>query len=161
MKFSYIVDDAVAGCTGPLFPEHLGFLLREGIAGLVRLAARDEAAFTTEEIQEAGFQDCPEPVKDWSAPAQDQIDRSVRFVRSLVRQGKKAAVTCSAGRGRTGTLLACYLVSTGMSAPEAINFVRAKRPGSIEERDPTGRSTGQKEAIIEFERRVRTGKAVL
>jgi atypical dual specificity phosphatase len=36
------------------------------------------------------------------------------------------------GWGRTGTLLAAYLVSEGMSADEAIYQVRKKRPGSIE-----------------------------
>jgi len=161
IKFSYVVDDMVAGCAGPRFPEHLDFLRSQGIAGLVRLAAQDEAAFTTEEIEEAGFDDCHEPVEDWNAPTQDQIDRAVRFVRSLAAQGKKVAITCGAGVGRTGTLLACYLVSEGMSARQATDLVREKRPRSIEERDPNGRSTGQKEAIVEFERRIKAGEVVL
>lgn len=35
-------------------------------------------------------------------------------------------------RCRTGTILACYLVSQGYKAGAAFDEVRAKRPGSVE-----------------------------
>ena len=42
-------------------------------------------------------------------------------------------VHCMAGVGRTGTMLAVYLVkSRGLSAQQAIQEVRRQRPGSIE-----------------------------
>ena len=44
-------------------------------------------------------------------------------------------VHCGAGLGRTGTVLAAYLVSRGESAPAAIERVRAMRPGSVETPD--------------------------
>jgi atypical dual specificity phosphatase len=46
--------------------------------------------------------------------------------------------------GRTGTFLACYLVSKGYSASNAIEKVRIKRPGSIE-------TIEQQEVVLEFE----------
>jgi atypical dual specificity phosphatase len=46
------------------------------------------------------------------------------------------AVHCGGGLGRTGTLLACYLVSAeGLPADAAIARVRAARPGSVETED--------------------------
>ena len=52
--------------------------------------------------------------------------------------------------GRTGTVLAAYLVaSKGLSAEEAISAVRRLRPGSIE---PI-----QKISIIEFQRKIKSG----
>jgi atypical dual specificity phosphatase len=45
--------------------------------------------------------------------------------------------------GRTGTALAAYMVSEGLSAAEAISFIRTVRPGSIETR-------AQEQAIEEY-----------
>jgi atypical dual specificity phosphatase len=58
------------------------------------------------------------------------------------------AVHCTAGKGRTGTVLAAYLVTTGLSAHAAIDRVRHLRPGSVETPD-------QEEAVEEFARRWR------
>jgi len=42
-------------------------------------------------------------------------------------------VHCTLGMGRTGTMLACYLVkTTHCDAQQAIDTVRKRRPGSIE-----------------------------
>ena len=53
-------------------------------------------------------------------------------MREAVNAGQAVAVHCGAGLGRTGTLVACYLVAGGLSAEEAIAKVRRLRPGSIE-----------------------------
>jgi len=41
-------------------------------------------------------------------------------------------VSCNAGYGRTGTVIACVLVTTGMSADQAIAELITKRPGARE-----------------------------
>lgn len=47
----------------------------------------------------------------------------------------KVGVHCHAGLGRTGVLIACYLVyAMRLRANDAIRFVRCKRPGSIQSR---------------------------
>ena len=52
---------------------------------------------------------------------------------------------CAMGRGRTGTMLACYLVAKeGYSGDEAIDEIRRRRRGSIETRR-------QEAAVREFE----------
>ena len=56
----------------------------------------------------------------------------VLFISKAIAAGRPVGVSCGAGLGRTGTMLACYLVSNGLDAEKAINEVRAKRPGSIE-----------------------------
>lgn len=59
------------------------------------------------------------------------------------------AVHCMLGHGRTGTMLACYLVKTQkMSGSDAIREIRRLRPGSIETRE-------QEQAVMEFHRRFR------
>lgn len=157
MKFSYVLED-VAGCIGPLSTEHLAYLKRQGITGIVRMAEADMAAVTRQDIEAAGLRDFREPVTDWTAPTQGQIDQMLGFVKAEPGQGGRVAVSCGAGKGRTGTVLACHLVANGMTVEDAIAFVRSKRPGSVEERRPSGESTGQREAITEFERRLRPRK---
>ena len=58
----------------------------------------------------------------------------VKVLAFSVTQGK-VAVHCHAGLGRTGVLIACYLVyANRLRANEAVRLVRNKRPGSIQSR---------------------------
>ncbi|CAK6957453.1 protein tyrosine phosphatase domain-containing protein 1 [Scomber scombrus] len=67
----------------------------------------------------------------------------VKVMAFALEEGK-IAVHCHAGLGRTGVLLACFLAfTTRMTANQAILYVRAKRPGSIQTR-------GQLRCVREF-----------
>jgi atypical dual specificity phosphatase len=71
------------------------------------------------------------PVVDGTAPGQAQVDEFVGFVDEMLCRGRAVLVHCQGGYGRTGTMLACYLVSREWGAEEAMAEVRARRPGSI------------------------------
>jgi atypical dual specificity phosphatase len=78
-----------------------------------------------------GFTYCHIPVQDETAPSQAQVDAFVRFVNDTPGQGRAVLAHCGGGYGRTGTILACYLVSQGWGADVAMTEVRTNRPGSI------------------------------
>ena len=80
----------------------------------------------TFEIQDAGFEHKKICVEDFSAPTLDQVDEFVAFVDSKIAEGKKVLVHCFAGRGRTGTMLAAYLIHQGMSSEAAVREIRAR-----------------------------------
>ncbi|MGH3095761.1 MAG: protein-tyrosine phosphatase family protein [Streptosporangiales bacterium] len=61
---------------------------------------------------------------DWWLPA-DRAGFRAALVDLLRRAGtERVEVACSAGRGRTGTALACLAVLDGVPADEAVGYVR-------------------------------------
>ncbi len=108
----------------------------------------DRSKFTPEEIIQYGFADCYQPVPDFMAPSMLQIDRVISFIQRSIAQHKPVDVSCYEGRGRTGTVLACYLVSKGATPEDAIRETRAKRRGSIETKE-------QEDAIVQYSQKVK------
>jgi atypical dual specificity phosphatase len=73
------------------------------------------------------------PTEDFSAPDMEQIDEAIEFIQNRLENNEPVMVHCAAGIGRTGTILACYLVKYHkLSAKDAIQKVRKERPGSIQ-----------------------------
>lgn len=153
MNFSWLEEGSLAGCRGPRSDQDLQFLASKGIKALVRLAYAGETGVTSQNLERKGMKDCYEPVRDFTAPSQNQIDRVVAFIRNALDGGYPVAVSCGAGYGRTGTILACYLICAGLSADDAIEKLISIRPCSKE----ILTVPGQKQAIVEFEQRFRSG----
>jgi protein-tyrosine phosphatase len=72
------------------------------------------------------------PIPDGGVPTPEQFQEFVRFVDEQLRGGNPTAVHCAAGLGRTGTVLAGYLIAEGMAFETAVTSIRAARPGAIE-----------------------------
>ena len=68
------------------------------------------------------------PVKNLSAPTQEQLSVGISAIEKFVSLGKKIYVHCMNGHGRAPTLVAAYLVAKGKSVDEAIEFIKSKRP---------------------------------
>lgn len=65
--------------------------------------------------------------KDYSDISKFTLLNMVKVIAFALKQGK-VAIHCHAGLGRTGTLIAAYLIFTyRCKAQDAINFVRNKR----------------------------------
>ena len=84
---------------------------------------------------------------DMGVPDFNDLVGAVDFIhRRITYDNEPVLVHCLAGLGRTGTILACYLVKyQNLSADEAIQKVREERPGSIQ-------SYPQEEIIFRFEK---------
>lgn len=96
----------------------------------------------------AGLEGTHIPVEDLTAPTLEQINEFVGCVGRSLARGEPVAVHCLGGVGRTGTMIACYLVNTGMAPWAAIDEVRKRRRGAIE-------TAEQERAVINYARHVR------
>ncbi len=142
----------LAGLPGPAYMEwDFPRLRKMGYSVVVSLECE---RLNTFEIEDSGFEHKKICIPDFSAPSFDQLDEFVAFVDAKKAEGRKVLVHCYAGRGRTGTMLAAYLIHEGMHSDAAIREIRAK----------AGRAYGtvvgviepeQEETLRQYERRLR------
>ena len=126
---TWFEDDRIAACKYPRDDRSLRDLATVGVGLIVNLHSQ---AHPPEQLKRFSLSEVHLPVADFTAPSQEQVQIGVAAMSEAIAEGIRVAVHCGAGLGRTGTLIACYLVSRGQSAEEAIAKVRQRRPGSIE-----------------------------
>lgn len=143
LNFGWVIHGSLAGAQGPMSNRDLMFFKLQTIGAIVRMEEQT--------ISGAGLElvDLYEPVTDFTPPNPEQIDRMVSFISEQIETWERpVVVTCYAGLGRTGTVLACYLVFSGYSPEHAIRLVRELRPRSIQTRK-------QEEAVFQYHDRVK------
>ena len=146
-NFSWILQGSLAGAMGPTDRRHLIYFEQRDITAVVRMEENTISA------EPWGFTELYDPVPDFQAPSMEQIDRIVSFVEQQIETWERpTVVTCAAGIGRTGTILAAYLVNTGYEPDEAIAYIRQLRPGSIQ-------TPEQEEAVRQYAQFVQTRNA--
>jgi atypical dual specificity phosphatase len=124
MVYYTLEGGRLAGLPGPAYMEwDFARLRRMGYSVIVSLECD---RLNTYEIEDAGFEHKKICVEDFTAPTLDQIDEFVTYVVDKLAAGKKVLVHCFAGRGRTGTMLAAYLIHRGMHVEAAVQEVREK-----------------------------------
>jgi atypical dual specificity phosphatase len=142
-NFSWIIEGKIAGSARPENESQLLWLKRKGIKVLVSL--NKEHPLDQEEVKAFGFEYVFIPVHDFMAPTLEDIKRFVEFSNEKLSQNKPVAVSCEAGIGRTGTMLAAYLVSQCWSPEKALREVKEKRGSGVE-------SLAQRQAVFEYAR---------
>ncbi len=148
LNFSWVLEGCLAGAMGPASRRDLIFFQQQDIRAVLRM----EESTISAEIW--NMHDMFESVPDFSAPSLAQIDRMARWIEDQIENWERpVVVTCYAGIGRTGTVLAAYLVYMGYEPQRAIDLVREMRPGSIQTRE-------QEQSVFDYaEHRKRTGGA--
>ncbi len=137
-RVTWLEEDCLAACRYPRSEKALRELAERGVTLLVNLHERphSRAVLGRHDLTELHL-----PVRDFTAPTLEQLEHGIAAIEHAISNGQKVAVHCGGGLGRTGTLLACYLVKCGLTPEDAIARIRALRPGSVE--------TPQQEAAVQ------------
>ncbi len=143
---TWLEEGRLLGCAYPRREAAIALLSRHGVSVLINL---HERAHDPGRLARYGVEEVHLPVVDFTPPSPAQIDRGVAVIAEALAADRRVAVHCAGGRGRTGTLLACYLVHRGLDPDAAIARVREVRPGSVE----TGAQIAAVEAYAQRRRR--------
>ncbi|NIF83513.1 ATP-binding cassette domain-containing protein [Comamonas sp. Tr-654] len=123
--FSWLVPGRLAGTPWPGvvhdMDADLKALGRCGVTMLITLTERD---FPQEALARNGLRNFHLPVYDHEPPTVAQMQMLLARMSAALRRGEVLAVHCLAGLGRTGTVLAAWLVREGLTAEEALRRVR-------------------------------------
>lgn len=140
--FSWIEKPLLAAMARPQALEELEWLRSQGIQILLSLT---EEPPRRDWVNHAGLMGYHVPIYDMEAPTPEQLQTCLTTIERAGASNMGLAVHCAAGFGRTGTIIAAYLVLKGATAEEAIARIRELRPGSIE-------TEAQSQAVIEYAR---------
>jgi len=123
--FAWLVPGRLAGTPMPgvVNPiDHDLALLRQcGVTTLITLTERD---IPQEPLARHGLRNLHLPVRDREPPTVAQVQMLLKRMEVLLQRDEVLAVHCLAGIGRTGTVLAAWLVREGLTATEALRRVR-------------------------------------
>ena len=145
VNFSWLVPKQIAGAGRPggfdgdreKLAADLDLLYGWGIRAIVSLT---ECGLDGEFLRARDMTNLHLPVVDMQPPTLEEVVQFMDFVQRAENENRPVVVHCGVGRGRTGTMLACYLVRKGYDAQDALAQVRQRRPGSVE--------TPEQEAVV-------------
>ncbi len=126
---------------------HIKALQEQGVGAVLSLVEDHEAETSSllsapvlqSEWQMHGIEYLRVPVSDLTAPSMEKIKRGVEFIERQATANKITYVHCKAGRGRSATLVICYLLKRHIKeikqfsgeadvVSKAIAYVRRQRP---------------------------------
>lgn len=141
-NFTWIDEGVLAGCGCPTHLGHYKYFSQSGIRHVIVLKERypPEAEKNCELLN---LKSSRIHIKDFYPPTIEQIDEFLKHVEEAKTANQAVVAHCARGNGRTGTMLACYLLKQRRLTPqEALAEIRKLRPGSVE--------TAEQERAIEI-----------
>ncbi|HZD36568.1 MAG TPA: dual specificity protein phosphatase family protein [Nitrososphaeraceae archaeon] len=132
-NFSWIIEKKLAGSGMPVNLPQLSWVTKNGIRSVITVRETPlPASWLANNGQKLEYMHLR--VDDFCAPSLENLESAVRHIDQHIKEKKPVLVHCAAGKGRTGTLLAAYMMlqDPNLTSLEAINKIRVMRPGSVQ-----------------------------
>ena len=143
-NFSWLIENKLAGSAIPTSKDEINWLQEQGVKSIVTIREEPLDENWVEKMKYLHVHS-----NDMGVPEFNDLVSATDFIDRRITENEPVMVHCLAGLGRTGTILACYLIKyENMSADAAIEKIREERHGSIQ-------SFSQEEIIFRFEEFVR------
>jgi atypical dual specificity phosphatase len=124
-------------------------LAKAGVTAVVNTC--EEAAGPESAYQKFGIRQFRIPTIDFTHPKLADVENAVKFIEVELAKGGKVYVHCKAGRGRSATVVLCWLLAArGMSRQQAQLHLNQCRPH-------VNPRIAERPVVIEFEKRRRAG----
>ncbi|XP_076069006.1 dual specificity protein phosphatase 23-like [Oratosquilla oratoria] len=139
-NFSWVIRGEICASASPSSHANVAYLMSEGVKHIITLSEDFQpppsppASSREEEEEWRGYPQCHLiPIEEFEAPKIAQIQKFMDICEKARKDKEPVCVHCRMGRGRTGVMLACYLVKFYQQVPQqAISNIRLMRPGSVE-----------------------------
>jgi atypical dual specificity phosphatase len=142
-NFSWVIDGKLAGCGLPVTNDEFDWVVAQGIKSIVTVR---EVALPSEWFNGGDIDYLHLAVEDFGAPNLEELVQAVDFIDQQISSDRPVMVHCAAGKGRTGAVLAAYLIKKqNLTAEQAIDKIRDIRPGSVQ-------SISQETAVSMYEK---------
>lgn len=132
-NFSWVIKDKLAGSGMPMNYSQFLWVTTHGVKAIVTVR---EVPLPSKWFSNGNSDDVDYfhlRVEDYGAPSLEEIDNTIDYIQQQISNKKPVMVHCAAGRGRTGTILAAYLIKKeNLTVNQAIKKIRSMRPGSIQ-----------------------------
>ena len=148
-NFSWVIEGKLAGCGLPVTGDEFKWLADQGIKSVVTVR---EVALPSDWFDGSDIDYLHLQVEDFGAPTIEELVQAIDFIDQQITNGRPVMVHCAAGKGRTGAVLAAYLVKKlNLTADQAIEKLRGMRPGSVQ-------SVSQETAVSMYEKYLKSKK---